>query len=93
MAGQQTHPMVHFAVHENIVVGTLYKYSVLTPQSIDELANQLLGHVRTQPGINLLVDVSHIDYTPKEVLEVLPKGGVSELQANTLEGVTRCYKS
>lgn len=71
MAGQEAHPMVHFVEEGNITVGTLYKYSVLTAANITELGNQLVGHSRKNPGINLLLDFSHVEYISSMVLTEL----------------------
>jgi len=71
MAGQQAHPMVHFVEQENITVGTLYKYSVLTAANITELGNQMVGYARKQPGVNMLLDFSHVEYISSMVLTEL----------------------
>jgi len=71
MAEQQAHPMVNFVEDGNITVGTMYKYSVLTAANITELGNQLVGYARKNPGLNLLLDFSHVEYISSMVLTEL----------------------
>lgn len=63
--------IVRFEQEGTIVVGTIRTTSVLSAINVAEFGNEVVGHIESAPGINLLLNFENVDYLSSAVLTEL----------------------
>jgi len=64
-------PLVEFHADGPISVGTIRSSSVLSATNVAEFGNEILGHIKANPKLNLLLDFGQVDYLSSAVLTEL----------------------
>ena len=68
MKGEQ---LVRFEENQGIVVGHIGAASVLDAANVDQFGAEVIGHVKGQPRLSLLLDFGEVDYLSSAVLTEL----------------------
>ncbi len=64
---------VEFSKQGRVDIGTIHMASVLSPISISEFGDEVLGYVHARRGLYLLLNFEHVDYLSSAVLTELIK--------------------
>ncbi|MBI4556173.1 MAG: STAS domain-containing protein [Candidatus Hydrogenedentes bacterium] len=63
--------MMTFEEYGKLTVGTIQKASVLDALNVTRFGEEVLGHVKAHPGVNLMLDFHRVDYLSSAVLTEL----------------------